>query len=176
MNWKSLFIVFLLLTCVGSAQVVHRHELAQNIRLEAGPNQAFLIFSFRNLGRAPLTLNLPAGMKFHGAVEPCLPVYLGRNIKVSLKPGESKRYRAEALNLYFFPHTAGDYTASEPFPEERALIKKIQKVWKDHRQQRLRHSPMRLTQLLAYFESGADQAKIRKAFRPAEINEASRYR
>lgn len=173
MTRKAIFLLCLFLIAPAPAQVTHRDEISQQIRLEVGPDQAFLVFAFRSRSRRPLSLRLPAGMRFHGTVEPCLPVLLGRDLEVRLAPAEQKTYRVEALSLYFFAHTPGLYEASFPSSDERRLVQRIQRVWKLHQAGQLRHSPLRISQAVAYTESGADPAKLKQTFSAAELSEAT---
>ena len=163
---------WLCLGTVASAQVIHQGDLGAAFHLRLEGNTPFIVASLQNKSSSPIALWMPAGLRLHGTVEPSLPVLLGRDIKVNIPPGGSRTLKVEALSLSFYPHTAGRYEVSFPDEDSLYMSKKIQKVWKAKRQSRLSHSPLRLSQAIAYVGSNANKVKIRKAFSEAELREA----
>jgi hypothetical protein len=103
-------------------------------------------------------VEIPAGVPLLGQREPCLPVILGRAVKVQLPPGGRTEVRVEALSLSLYPHTPGTYEIAEPAPgEDDEYVKAaraVHQVWTRTAAGQLRSQPLKLAQLAVFANSG----------------------
>jgi hypothetical protein len=168
-----LWIFLLMLACPVWGQVVHAGELEASFHLEIQKGQPLLVASLRNLTGADIPFYIPAGVRFNGLKEPCLPVVLGQDVQVNVPPHGKVKVATVALSLSFFPHTPGNYEICLPDRDSRLMCSQVQKVWTQAHRSALRASPIRLSQLVVYIGAGANKAKISSSFSEEEIREAT---
>lgn len=164
----------LFLTLPTWGQVLQEGDLSATFDLQTEGGKPIILATFFNMTDKPMSLFLPAGVTLIGKAEPCLPVALGRDIKLTLSPGEYTERKVEALSFSFHPHTAGGYEVAVPDDDSRALCLVVQKIWRRYNQGGLVGSPLRLTQLAVYVAKGATLQQVHPTFSEAEVHEAAR--
>lgn len=169
-----LAIVLLFLSTPVWGQVLQEGDLSATFDLQTEGGRPYIMATFFNMTEQPMSLFLPAGVTLVGKVEPCLPVALASDLKLSLRPGEYTETKIEALSFSFHPHTAGGYEVGFPDDESRALCIVVQKIWRRYYKGDLVGSPVRLAQLVVYVAKGATLQQVHPAFTKDEIDEAAR--
>lgn len=164
-------LVCLLAAAPAWGQVIPRGQLRASYQLVLENSQAYLVGTFQNLGKSPLVLEIPAGVRFLGQREPCNPTVIARDMTCNLAPGANQTIKVEALYLSFYPHTAGPYHMDRPDEESARLGRRVYLIWKRHKKSPFRNSPIRLIQAAVYLENGEDRTAIQKRFSGDELRE-----
>lgn len=162
--------LLLLVSVAGAQQVLRPGQLKVEYHLDLSGGQPILDGSFRNTGSTPVTFSVPAGVKFVGKVEPCLPLYTASPVTLEIAPNSQRVYSFGVLSLYDFPHHSGPYTMAHPNPDSVKTGRLIQKAWKNR--EKLGRDYKRATQLLVYLSEGMEPAKARTLFTEKEFRAA----
>jgi hypothetical protein len=173
---KRLFVLLMvLLTTVAGARVPRDGELTYSFRLTLENGLPYISATLQNHTSAPMEFELPAGLRLNGRHEPCLPVVVGQDVQFKMAPGEAKTLKFQALSLYIFKHTEGEYeVASFMDSDELALSGKLQDVWSLHYRNQLSEDPFRVCQLMVYLHNGADVGQLSSMFSAKEMQTARR--
>lgn len=172
-----LALVFALLPLSVQARVPREGELTHHFQLKVEDGQPYLYATLRNHTSAPMEFELPVGMRFNGKHEPCLPVMLGQDALFKMGPNEKMTLKLQALSLYIFQHTDGDYQAVTFMPkDELELSARLSEVWSYHYRNQLQEDPFRICQLLVYLHNGADMSQLKSLFSGQEFETAQRLK
>ena len=157
------------------ARVPHDGELTYAFQLKLEDGRPFIYATLRNHTSAPMEFELPAGLRLNGKYEPCLPVVLGQDIQFKLPPGQSKTLKIQALSLYIFQHTEGEYKAATFMDDTELKVSgKLQNVWDLHYRNQLPADPFRICQIVVYLANGADVNQLNSLYSAQEMMLARR--
>lgn len=168
-----LFLTMMVLPAL--ARVPHDGELTYAFQMRLEDGRPFIYATLKNHTSAPMEFELPAGLRLNGKHEPCLPVVLGQDIQFKIPPGESKTLKIQALSLYIFQHTEGEYKAATFMDDSELKVSgKLQNVWDLHYRNQLPADPFRICQIVVYLANGADVKQLNALYSAQEIMLARR--
>ena len=173
---KRFMILFLTMMVLPAlARVPHDGELTYAFQMRLEDGRPFIYATLKNHTSAPMEFELPAGLRLNGKHEPCLPVVLGQDILFKIPPGESKTLKIQALSLYIFQHTEGEYKAATFMDDSELKVSgKLQNVWDLHYRNQLPADPFRICQIVVYLANGADVKQLNALYSAQEIMLARR--
>lgn len=170
-----LFLVFVSLAGAADARLPKDGELTYAFVLEVEQGVPYLRATLRNQTQAFIEFELPAGLRFNGTHEPCLPVVLGQDVQFQLPPGQPVTLKIQALNLYLFAPTGGEYEVATFMDDnELDLSGKLQRIWDLHYRNQLAGDPFRYCQIAVYLANGVGVNELSSLFSAQEIAIAQR--